>query len=404
MNAKTLGVMVVSAGLLAGLAWYVSTSRAPAPTAAGARARLLPGLEESVNNAARLEIRKGPNHAVIVKAGEAWALESKGGYPVAVEKIRPVLLSLARAEVLSEKTSNPELYARMSVQDPPADAPPPDPTKSGGVPTLVSVSDQTGKPLASLIVGDREKGASASDKPGTFVRRVGEKQALLSSEIASIDANLSAWVDPKILEIPQTRIASVVIEQAGGERLEIEKRAPAVGPVADAQPPTGPDFIVKNLPEGRELKSPTQGSVIAGALGYCTFEDVAKKDTIFADGVAGAVEVGKTTFVTTEGLRIGIRFRKVGEKTWASFEPEALATEGSQTPTEAITKEASELSAKLGGYAFALPPYSLTNLTSTMAAILKEIPRDQPAPQPEPQPSPQPGSQEPQAPSLNPGG
>ena len=399
MNAKTLGVMVVSAGLLAGLAWYVSSSRAPAPVVPGSRARLFPGLEESVNSTSRLEVKKGANHAVIVKIGEAWALESKGGYPVPVEKVRPVLLSLARAEVLGEKTSNPEWYSRLSVQDLPAEAIKEDPTKAGGVPTLVTVSDAAGKPLASVIVGDREKGASASDKAGTFVRRVGEKQALLSSEITWIDASLSAWVEPKILELPQTRVASVVIEQASGEKIEIEKRAPASGPVAEQPSPAGPDFVIKNLPEGRELRSPTQGSVIAGALGYCTFEDVAKKDAIFGEGVSGAVEVGKTTFLTTEGLRIGIRFRKVGEKTWASFEPEALPVPGTEaptgTPTEAITKEASELSAKLGGYAFALPSYSLTNLTSTMAAILKDIPRDPPPAQPQP---------EPQAPSLNPGG
>ena len=82
---------------------------------AGAGDRLFSELREQINQLDKVTIDRpqtetDSEQTVIVKNDTGWAVDTRGGYPADVGKVREVLLALADAQILEEKTSNPERY------------------------------------------------------------------------------------------------------------------------------------------------------------------------------------------------------------------------------------------------------------------------------------------------------
>ena len=102
--------------VLVALAVAVSVSQRPSDVSGQL---LLPDLKARLNDIDKIVVRTGGNKtiATLARQKDGWVLVERGSYPADVGKIRKDLIALAEAKVLEEKTSNPEFYNQLGVDD-----------------------------------------------------------------------------------------------------------------------------------------------------------------------------------------------------------------------------------------------------------------------------------------------
>jgi hypothetical protein len=401
MNGKVVAALGAGAvAVIAGVA-VIEMGRSRAESAsesAGAtRPLLFPALPERVNDVAEVDVVREGSTFTITRGADGWGLAGRGGYPVPFEKVKQVAVGLSQLRIDEEKTSRPDKYKAIGVQDPdPKGAG--DPQAFGG-PSLVTLKDGKGAVLASAIVGNQRAGN------GVYVRRAGEAQSYAAQGAVDVPGTVSAWVEPKFLEVPNARVKSVVIHQPGGEVLRLSKATP-----------DQTSFTVADVPSGRELKSASAGDAAGHALAYMTFEDVAPVATIDFSGKDQQVKPGSTAeYRTFDGEVFTIQTAEKDGKMWvevaAAFDPAAnpatppaaegqtppAPEPGQKTPEEA-KKDAEGLSAKLSRWAFRIPEYK-ANLFKTKMADLLKVPPGAPGAEGTPGDIPPPASMQPAPPA-----
>jgi hypothetical protein len=203
-----------------------------------------------------------------------WIAPDYGGYPVDTASLRRLLLAIADARKLEQKTSDPELYERLGVQDP---------RESGGDGVLVSARDDNA--AIALILGDTAQGEFR------YARIPDQAPSWLISQNPALPADRAGWLLPGIVDIDASRIESAVIRHTDGEVVAIRK--------ANADEV---NFEVENIPEGRELRYPSIANSIGAVLGNLTLEDVRRADSLARDAAISTAE-----FRTFDGLELLLR-------------------------------------------------------------------------------------------------
>jgi len=201
-----------------------------------------------------------------------WGVEQRAGYPVDGARLRRLLLSLAEAKIAEEKTSDPERYASLGVQDlEAADA--------------EGVRIQTDPPHVNLIVGKRGVGAQSN-----YVRRTGESQSWLIDAALDVPTTPEDWLHKDLLDVSADRIQSAAVTLQGAQTYTASKAARA-----DA------DFKVEGLPRGKQLSSSTAANSTATALVGLKLDDV-QPAAAFEAGAADA----HAEFKTFDGLIVAL--------------------------------------------------------------------------------------------------
>lgn len=408
MKQKALISLLIVAFSL-GLIAYVVTKNRNEPPRTGTE-KLFADLDAKVNDAAAIEVVTKDKSITIAKLpdapkGEEWAVTSSGNFPADFEKVKPLLVQLSNAAIVEAKTSKPENYQMIGVEEP---------TRPGSGSTMISVKDSKGATLASVIIGETAGSTPGpmSRAPGgiqRFVRRAGEAQSYLAKDVPAADANLLSWIKPEIMRIESTRMKAVTIthppaDDAPGEVIELIKIEE-------------PNFTLKAMPPGRELKYPGIASGVAGALGYINLEDVIPASTIDPSLPATVTE-----YQTKDGLVITARTVDKDGKPWTIFSARVTPVEAAPTPAPPtadpaspasespplqpatpdpkIAAEAEELNRRLAPWAFSLSTYTVGQLRSKLSDLLKETtpaptmpdaPVGPIAPQPAPPPNDSPG-------------
>ena len=119
MNRRTFAILAVVAVLLAGVAWFAQRGGDSASIAgASAGQLLLPRLAEELEGITAIEIVGAGDMrlARIERAAEQWVVVEQDGYPAATGKVNGLLIALAEARIVEEKTANPEFHARLGVE------------------------------------------------------------------------------------------------------------------------------------------------------------------------------------------------------------------------------------------------------------------------------------------------
>ena len=127
--------MVLLAGLFA-----TTLSNNGSDTSAGGL--LFPDLKAEINDLLQVSISKAGESVTLRSESGQWVLAEYKNYPVDTRKLRQLLLSLADAKKLEEKTSKVEMYGRLGVEDTSAD--------SQGIEIRLSGPDS----VRSLIIGN----------------------------------------------------------------------------------------------------------------------------------------------------------------------------------------------------------------------------------------------------------
>jgi hypothetical protein len=306
MTAPKLFALVIAAIAMLGAAWYYSSERNLPRDAAGAP--LLPGLSAELSGITAVTIRHGaPTPGVqLHRVAQSWTVVERGDYPADVAKLRRLLLSLADARKIEEKTSNPANYAQLGVDDPGA------PAATG---TEISVVDSGGK--HSIIVGK-------AIGNGSFVRAAASATSSIVEPAISVETDPHYWIDAALIDVPPAEIAAVAQTPATGPAYVLRRASPATT-----------EFALAAVPAGRTAQDATTLGRMTRAFANLTADDVAPAATIDFSHAT------KTEITLTSGDVISISGAAAGEQRWLEL---------------AWPKNAA-LDAKFRGHAYSVPRY-----------------------------------------------
>jgi Domain of unknown function (DUF4340) len=366
MSARNLAI--IAAAIVALLLLIAIGQRGGAPVA-GTGTLFVPDLSKELPNVERVTISTGGNKVVatLERGSDTWTVTNKGGYAANVAKLRESLQTLGEARILEQKTANPELYARLGVED-----------TAGADAAGVGVSLDAGdKELAAIIIGNAE------GSKYRYVRRAGDAQSWLIDRNPDFPRTVAQWLDALIIDLRSDRVRQVTITHPDGEVLTISKAS------ADAQ-----NYDVANVPKGRELLYPGVANVIGNALRELNLEDVEQ-----ASAAAGDEKPTLVEFKTFDGLVVRAEGTKRGDEHWLTFEASvdptvpppasapaaestdsteaaapaaapAAATDAPKPPADPKT-EAERINARVGGWRYRLASFQYDQMTRRMADLLK---------------------------------
>ena len=251
MNRKLLVLAVVAVVAIA-LAAVLVLRRAPEAEGSLLAGPLVPGLAANVNDVEQVRMVKAGDapYLTLERGEDGWTIAERDGYPADPAKVRLALINLGESRVLEPKTSNPERYAQLGVQD--LDQP-------GATGTRIEVTG--GGIDAALILGNRP----AQGGEGTYVRRVGEAASVLATGDLVPDPEVGPWLRRDILDIPSSAIREIEISVGDGTPLRVAKTS-----AEDA------NFTVQDVPRGREVQSDVVANGLGSMLSGLTLDDVAR--------------------------------------------------------------------------------------------------------------------------------
>ena len=342
---------------------------------------LLPSLAGEMNTVNSLSVRKGGAKPTVTvhKQGEQWTVAERAEYPADVPKLRKLLLALSDARIREEKTSNPENYGIIGVEDP---------AQPGATGAQIELTAKDGK--HDVIVGK-----SAGE--GSFVRRAGEKTSYIVEPGISVEAEPRFWIDTHLLDIAADKIQSVDTKPATGAAYSVHRvavsepkpidtksanpgaAAPAAAPAAAAPAaaapaaaaPTASKFVLEGVPNGRQAADSQTLAPSPTMLGNLAADDVA------AAGDIDFSKPSKTVVTLADGGVITLTGAVIGDKRWIQV---------------AAPKDAS-LSAKTNGRAFEIATYRYDGIFKPLEQLLVPKPAPdtkKPAPSNAKKPAPAP--------------
>lgn len=298
-NVKVLTIVVLV--LFAGLFALNSTDRSESPAGGDL---VFPELKSRLNDINTVTITDADGEITLRRETDddapdgRWIAPDFGGYPVDTGSLRQLLLAIADARKLEQKTSDPELYGRLGVEDP---------RESDGSGVLVSTRGENA--AVALILGD------TAQREFRYARIPEQAPGWLISENPTLPAEPAGWLLPEIVDIDTSRIESAVIRHADGEVISLRK--------ANAD---DPNFEVADIPEGRELRYASVANSIAAVVSSLNLEDVRRAAA--KDGsIEGAQEDAAVTaeFRTFDGLELLIRVYRLSATTPDAATEEANA-------------------------------------------------------------------------------
>lgn len=340
-------ILLVAAALLVGaggIAVVVLEREPPRREAAIIGAPVFPDITPRLAAAERIEIRRHDGTVTLVRRDGVWGIAERDHYPARPDRVREVFTGLADLRLIEERTGNPDLFARLGLEDV---------TVAGGTSLLLRVTDGQGTVIAELIVGRRRIRTAGNLPEAVYIRRPGENRTWLAEGALRLDADPMLWVEREILDIKRQRIARVTARRAGAEPVTVARADPAAEQATLLDPPEGfaaEQFKIDDLPR---------------ALEWFSFTDVRP-----AARFAGTEAAGEARFSTFDGLEIAVRLVRHEDRRWAIIEaawhdpgplPDPLP-EGLRPPAEAQA-EAERLAERLSPWAFQLPDWKADVLT-----------------------------------------
>jgi hypothetical protein len=312
------------------------------------RGLLLPGVGERINAVSRVTIQAGSDVDVTLqRAGEQWQIAELQGYPADFERLRELLAALAQASILEPKTDNPAYYERLGVQDP-----------SDETPGAVRVAFDLENERLAVIVGK-----AASGRDGQYVRLDGEARSLLIDRELDVPFETIDWAGREIVDVASADVSEVEIIHPDGSWI-----------LASRQTAADTDFVLENLPEGREAVSSWSVNSLGGALAAL------RMDSVTAAAEEPPEDAVRFRFLTFAGLEYTGEAWQNEAGHWvhlraavpASTDGESGAGEAAPNAgAQAALAEAERVNRRLSAWWFAIPEYKHTNLTKRLDQLLK---------------------------------
>jgi hypothetical protein len=161
---------------------------------------LLPQLSAELNTVTSVTMRKGSAQPTVSlhKLAGRWTVAQRGDYPADIAKLRDLLLGVAGARVVEQKTADPANYHTLGVEDPAA------PDAMG---TEITISSPAA--TQTLIVGKPSAG-------GNFVRFAQQARCLLIAPGLSPDGEARDWIDARVLDVKPALVQQIQVKPSKG--------------------------------------------------------------------------------------------------------------------------------------------------------------------------------------------
>jgi len=389
MNAKRLAFLAGTAVVLVGI--VIALRMAPAPADNAPRDQpLLGALRDHVNDVSAITLT-GPGGKVIAtlaRGKDGWTIAERSGYPADVTAIRELLVKLARSTLVEPKTTNPQRYRDIGVDDV---------TSKDARGVLVDIAGLS-SPIGLIV------GSYSAPAQGTFVRRAGEAQSWLASGDLSVPKAVSDWEKRDVVDIAADRVAAVTLTSPEGKSVRLSRAHPG-----------DPAFAIHDVPAGRQADQ-GMAATVAATLSGLRIDDVFR-----AKDVPAPQRSYKADYATFDGLAIeAVAWSKDGKnyaQLHASFDriaaqKDLMAQGGAPAPhagapkpavpgdaarakahstaparpppsdpqakLEALEKHVAELDRTLSEWTYVLPAYLYGSMTKTLNDLLQPVKSQRP--------------------------
>jgi len=335
MQKRNLILLFAAAVVLVGLAVVALATGGPGVSRAGSDQSAFPGLGDKLGQVASVAVERAGLNLTFVRDGDRWLVAQKGDYPADAGKVRRIVLAMADMTLVEPKTRKPDLYPRLEVEDP-----------GKGKSTLITLEDKSRAALARLIVGKRRYDRLGAGNDGVYVRKPGDPQSWLARGALDFSDDTASWLDRRIVDLPNSRVAKVSLTQPDGASLILSRTAP------DAK------FSVTGAAANAKYKSGTALREPAMALETLDLEDVrpAAKLPVPDKGVTAV------SYATFDGLTVSLKLLQHDNKDWI-----AVAATGSGK----AAAEAKKIDDRVSRWIYAIPSYKAKMMETKLADLIE---------------------------------
>ncbi len=338
-NLAVLAVVAVAMVALAALAlWHQASLVAPKNTPH----TFFPDLASHNRQVARIQIdskKYGPVD-IAFKPSTGWVLPSQHDYPADFAQVRKTVVGMSGLETVRPQTDRKDWLHYLDL-----DAP-----GKGGKGTRITLLNDKGQVLASMIAGKTKDIGDPGGATGLFVRKIGSDQSWLVRSVFTPAPDPKDWMNKDVVGIDRARIQEADVFPPQGPSYVIRR-----------DKPSDSDFQIVNMPKGRETAYPSAPDGVAASLVGFTFDQVAPAHTVDFSNAARLVTK------TFDGLTVTADIVKKGEVYWARLSAEAAAGK------DDAKAEARKINKAAGGWIFQIPAYKGAQFTTSLANLLKPL-------------------------------
>lgn len=348
---RALAYLAAVTGLLVVFAIIAQWQRTSAGHTAFEAVSMFPGLEGKAEAVALIEVESRSGAFTVRRdAAGKWTIPEKGNYRADFNEIRRAVLGIASLKLVEQRTARADWQDRLGLKLP----------KDGGTGTRMTLKDEKGETLATLVAGLPVEGASAGERNAIYVRRPDEAQTWVARGTFEAVTDVARWLDKSFIDFSRDRIRSVSMKPFQGPSYTVARSTPETANFA----------LVERLPSGRSLRSPEEPNGVGNALIGIGFTDVVPQGEIDFSKAARA------SFQTFDGMALNVMIAERDKDFWIAFDaveipasgPAAAGKDAALKPN--IPAEVAELNAMAKGRAFKVARFKGTLLSTPLEALL----------------------------------
>ena len=366
----TRSVLILAVATLVAVGAVFFVERESSTTNHGGKA-VFPALLEQVNSVDRIRVTGNEGAFTLARDGDRWVVEEKERYAADPDRVHKLLLGAAGMKRVEPKTSNPELYPKLWLEDPSGED-----AKSVGF----VLKNASGTALADWVLGDRRPSKSDASRTELFIRVADNPMAWLVEGSVPGGPTIIGWVDRMVARIDRERLRDVEVVHADGATVAVNRSGPA-----------DTDFSLQGVPADRETDSQYRVNDIGRLLEDLRFEDVAPSSSLDFSG-----SVDKRVRITTfDGLRVDLETVMRDGEAWVQLraevdealveasgdgagasggaDAETKKTSGALLALDDVRAEAERLNARWKGWAYELPSFKRDYIAKRMDELTRAI-------------------------------
>lgn len=359
MRSKALLILIV---LTVAVAVAAIVAQRDTSTVKGAGEPLFPALLQNINDITTVVgVGRGETFT-LVRDGNQWVVDEKHRFPADQDDARQLIIGTARLTRIEPKTSNPDLYARIGLDDIHAE---------DGNAVRYAFKNAAGDALAEIIIGNSRLGRADPQAEEYFVREPAMAQTWLVQGNLPDAVGVIEWLDDKVIEVDRDRVHRVTVEHPDGAVVKVGKAKPSQK-----------TFDLLDVPEGTEIDAKYKVSDLGRSLAGLDLIDVmpASEASVPDDG-------RKVEMTTFDGLRVTLRSVKDGERTLArihaafdealvvpDFLPGGDQAEGESSlllGADAVREEADRISRESKDWIYVIPDYRADYMAIRKEELIK---------------------------------
>lgn len=341
MRLDKFALVVMLTLIIGGAAFYLSKEESEQREDQDAGIVFLNTLSQKLNDVAAVKILETDKETNLKFQGEQWSLQEKNNYPADFSKVKKMLLDLSQFKTIESKTSKPESYGRLGVQNigEPGDA----------ASQQIELFDKAGNKIESVIIGKSKESRVPGSQAALYVRKSNDAKSWLVSGALRLPTSYEDWLDKNIVDIKADRVKSVSITHPDSSKVLIAKDSNE-----------DKNYKVLNLPDNAKLKSDSIANSLASGLQSLTFVDITPR-TGFNMGDAKPTVI---EFETFDGIGITVKAIEKDDKHYFLFDSQAKVDD------DKARQEAVRMGSHFAKWVYEVAEFKATSLKKTLDDLI----------------------------------